>query len=670
MALDRPLRTACIALALAVFLGGQGPIFAQVAQDGAPPAGGGAAAPAREIVLAVAPVGAVHAGAGFELAVSASGLAPGERLPAEILLDDRPVHRLVVTSDSREIEIPVAPGTGSHELALVAGHNRATVTVRAFPGWLSVVPPLVAILLALLFKDVVLSLFLGVFSGALIVAGWNPATAFARSIDTYVAPALADLDHAKILIFSSLLGGMVGVISKSGGTLGIVERLQGFARTARRGQMATWLMGVAIFFDDYANTLIVGSTMRPISDRLRLSREKLAYMVDSTAAPVASLVPISTWIGFEIGLIGAAFATLGLDANAYTTFVATIPYRFYPVFALVLGFTIAASGKDLGPMLRAERRARHTAQVLAPGDTPLADYSTAGLAPPEGIPHRATNAVLPIVAVVVVTLTGLYVTGAAAVERAAGASTLTWLRDVFAASNSYDALLWASLAGVVVAIALPLLQRILPLKDAVEGMVEGFKAMLLAFVVLILAWSIQGICTDLGTADYLVDLTSGTLPPHLLPVLVFVLAAATSFATGSSWGTMGILLPLVIPIAHGLSIAAGMGPEGDTYWTLMLGTISSVLAGSVWGDHCSPISDTTILSSMASGADHIAHVRTQLPYALSIGVLGMVIGDIPTAYGMSPWISLAVGSVVIVGAMLWWGKRAEDGAALGVDRPV
>jgi Na+/H+ antiporter NhaC len=301
-------------------------------------------------------------------------------------------------------------------------------------------------------------------------------------------------------------------------------------------------------------------------------------------------------------------------------------------------------------------------QVIAEGDRALADYAKDALEPPAGIPHRAANAVVPILTVVVVTLVGLYRSGAATLERADYGGTGEWLREVFAAADSYNSLLWASLAGVVVALALPVAQRLLPLRSGLEGMVEGFKSMLLALVVLVLAWSISAVCGELHTAEYLVAATQGVISPHLLPVLVFVLAAATSFATGTSWGTMGILVPLVIPIAHGLSTAGGFAPESSTYYVLMLGTISSVLAGSVWGDHCSPISDTTILSSMASGCDHIAHVRTQLPYALAIGVLGMVVGDVPTAYGLSPWVSLAVGTVVIVAGVLWLGKKVPGPA--------
>ncbi len=610
--------------------------------------------------LAVSAGGASLQGGELHLDVTIEGVPADHPLDLHVLVDGREVNRLALAEGQHAVPVSdPSLGYGGHSVTLVAGELRAETSVRVIPGWLSVLPPIIAIGLALAFRDVLLSLFIGVFSGAFILAGWNPVSAFARSIDSYIAPALAEPSHARILIFSSLLGGMVGVISKSGGTRGVVERLIGFASSPRRGQLATWAMGVAIFFDDYANTLIVGSTMRPITDRLRVSREKLAYMVDSTAAPVASLFPISTWIGFEVGLIGGSFADLGLHFNPYTTFIATIPYRFYPIFALVLGFAIAATGRDFGPMYRAEHRARVHGELLASGDKALADYTKDVLEPPEGVPHRATNAVLPILVVVGVTLAGLYTSGSADLVRNPDSGLVTWLRDVFAASDPYNSLLWASLSGVVTAVVLPLVQRLVSVRETMEALVEGFKSMILALVVLVLAWSISGVCTNLHTAEYLVGITQEVLSPHWLPVLVFLLSAATSFATGTSWGTMGILMPLVIPIANGLSIAGGHPIEDPMYYILMLGTISSVLAGSVWGDHCSPISDTTIMSSMASGCDHIAHVRTQIPYAVAIGFVGMLTGDIPTAYGLSPWVSLAVGSLIIIGGLVWLGKRVD-----------
>ncbi len=620
-------------------------------------------APARgeaaPVEIELAARGAAITGAPLQLRIALAGPREGESLPVSLFADGRPVATMELAAGEHDVEVEAGLAAGRRRIEARAGSARAELRLSVLPGWLSVVPPLVAILLALVFKDVLVALALGVFSGALFLHGWNPFVAFARAIDQFLVPALADESHAAILIFSTLLGGMVGVIGRSGGTHGIVDALTPFATSARRGQVATWLMGVLIFFDDYANTLIVGNTMRPITDRLRISREKLAYIVDSTAAPVASVVPISTWIGYEIGLIGDAFSGLELGFNPFTAFVGSILFRFYPIFALVLGFTVAFSCRDFGPMLKAERRASDTGKLVGEGDVPLADYDSPELAPVPGKPRRAANALLPIATVIGVTLAGLWLTGVGAVARADYPSTLRWVQEVFSAADSYKALLWASLAGLTVAMALALTQRILTVRQATEAMVGGFKSMLLALATLLLAWSIGAVCGELHTAEYLVGVTSGVLSAHWLPVLTFVLSAAISFATGTSWGTMAILMPLVIPISHHLSLAGGLAVDDRFYYLLLLGTISSVLAGSVWGDHCSPISDTTILSSMASGCDHIAHVRTQLPYALGIGVLGMAIGDVPTAFGLSPWISLAAGSAVIVAGVLWLGKRSD-----------
>jgi Na+/H+ antiporter NhaC len=603
--------------------------------------------------------GAAITGTPLQIQIELGEVAGSGQLPVEVLVDGRPIDHLRLNPGTNIVRIDHDLAAGPHRLTARTGDSSQEIQLRILPGWFSVLPPLVAIGLALLFKDVLLSLFAGLYFGALLLFGWNPVTAFARSIDGFVAPALADADNASILIFSTLLGGMVGVISKSGGTQGIVDRLADYATNARRGQIATWLLGILIFFDDYANTLIVGSTMRPITDRLRISREKLAYIVDSTAAPIASVVPISTWIGFEIGLIATSFEQLGLPYNAYTTFIASILYRFYPILALVLGFTIAFTCRDFGPMLRAERRTSQTGRVVGEKDVPLADFDEGALAPPKAAPRRALNALLPVSTVIVVTVVGLLTTGAAVVDRGDYSTTFKWLREVFSNSDSYRALLWASLGGVLVAMLLALLQRILTVREATAAMVRGFKAMLLALIVLLLAWSLGDICDQLHTADYLVELSSGVLLPQWLPVLVFLLSAGTSFATGSSWGAMGILMPLVIPISHGLSVAAGYPVGSEGFYLFLVGTISSVLAGSVWGDHCSPISDTTILSSMASGCDHIAHVRTQMPYALAVGFVAMLVGDIPTAYGVSPWLSLLIGSLIIVGLVRWFGKRSD-----------
>ncbi|UCD82842.1 MAG: Na+/H+ antiporter NhaC family protein [Desulfobacterales bacterium] len=611
-------------------------------------------------VLKVEGKGANLSGLNLYLKVTVENLMPGEARTVAINADGKPIHRQELTAGEHEIKIEGANlDSGTHTISVESEGVSAETELRVLPGWLSLLPPVIAIVLALLIKDVLISLSIAIFIGALSLAGWNPFAAFSMFILDFIVKALIDEYHASIILFSMLLGGMVGIISKNGGTRGIVDRVAPFATTPRRAQLAAWLMGLLVFFDDYANTLIVGNTMRPVTDRLRISREKLSYIVDSTAAPVSSVFPITTWIGFEVGLIAAGFAALEIPFNAYNVFIASILYRFYPIFCLIIIFVIAWTGRDLGPMLKAERRARQTGDVMAADAKPLADFGQDELAPPGETPKRAMNALIPILTVIVVTILGLWITGTEAVDRTAYTSTFKYVQDVFSNANSFSALLWASLSGVVVALIMTFAQRLLNVRDAIGALVGGLKAMVLAMAVLLLAWCIGTVCSDLHTADYVVSLISGLVSPVWLPVLTFVISAVIALATGTSWGTMAILMALVIPICHELAIAAGHGLESGIYYTLMVGTISSVLAGSVWGDHCSPISDTTILSSMASGCDHVDHVKTQLPYAMGIGLLGMLVGDIPTAFGLSPWISILLGTAVIVVGVRFLFKKND-----------
>ncbi|HUF88668.1 MAG TPA: Na+/H+ antiporter NhaC family protein, partial [Gemmatimonadota bacterium] len=534
-------------------------------------------------------------------------------------------------------DLTIADG-GRAEITASTSAGPAGGTTRVLPGWLALLPPLVAIALALVFREVVISLLAGVWLGALFLYDWNPLTALWRTLDTYIVGAIVDPGHAMILVFSLLLGGMVGIITRNGGTYGVVDRITRHATGPIRGQLAAYTMGLVIFFDDYSNTLIVGPTMRPLTDRLRISREKLAYIVDSTAAPVASIALISGWIGVEVGLIGDAIDTLGLPYDPYTVFVHSIPYRFYPVFALIFVLMVILTDRDYGPMLKAELRARREGKVIGDDARPASDFDAEILSPKEGRPRRWYNAIVPIAVMALVTVGGMYTTGRDAVLSAG--ETDLGLSNIFGNGDSYLSLIWGSFSACAVAFLMTLGQRILTLSETIEAWTAGMKAMLFAFVILVLAWALGAITLDIHTAAYLVDLLTGNLDPRLLPVIVFVLCALISFATGTSWGTMAIMMPVVVPLAVALSAEAGH-VEAQTY-RILLGAVSSVLAGSVWGDHCSPISDTTILSSMATSCDHIDHVRTQIPYALAVGFVAMLIGDIPTAYGVPPWISLVV----------------------------
>lgn len=552
-------------------------------------------------------------------------------------------------------------------LTVLAGESTFTVDPTLTAGWYSIIPPLVAIILALLIREVVTALFVGVWLGALAVGGFNPIAGTGRFIDQFVVPAVADSDHASIMVFTLLLGAMVGLISRNGGTRGIVDAVAPFASTPRRGKIATWLAGMAIFFDDYANTLIVGNTMRPITDRLKISREKLAYLVDSTAAPVAALVPVSTWVGYEISLIGDGFgiaaeqtpsAAAALDLSSFTIFVESIPYLFYPLLALVLVFLTSVMGRDFGPMATAERRAAAGEGLYRPGANLAVDTDSEDMNPKEGAPRLWYNAAIPVLTVIIVVLIGLYTSGRAATSPDAP------LREVFGESASYNALLWGSLAGTLVAVFLSLGQRILTLEECIEAAVGGFRAMMLAMVILVLAWSMGSVTEAIGTSSFLALLLSDRVAIELIPVIVFITSGAMAFATGTSWGTMAIMLPVVIP----LTVALG-GPDvlpGAPAEGILLGGIASVLAGAIFGDHCSPISDTTVLSSTASACDHVDHVKTQLPYALFVGILAMLLGNIGTAYGLPPVMALGIGVVILVVGVRFFGRTVEEtGQATG-----
>ncbi|PIW69514.1 MAG: sodium:proton antiporter [Ignavibacteriales bacterium CG12_big_fil_rev_8_21_14_0_65_30_8] len=523
------------------------------------------------------------------------------------------------------------------------------------PGWLSLVPPLLAILLALIFRQVIIALLIGIFSGAIFINDYNPLIGFLKVIDTYIINALTDVSHIQIIVFTSLFGGVVGLISKSGGTKGLADLITKFAKTRKSGLLSTWLMGIAIFFDDYANTLIVGNLMRPITDKLRVSREKLSFIVDATAAPVVSIFIVSSWIGYEVGLIHDGLNMLGSTENAYDVFLQTIPYRFYPILMLVFVFLVSYLKRDFGPMYKAEKRAIDEGKVMRSDNLTSKDLTESTELFGNEDKARWYNGVIPILILVFGTVLGLYITGSnTLVEK--GITDFS-IRDIIGNSDSYTSLLWASFSACVVAGVMIILQKIMTLKETVDAWFMGLRSMFLALIILTLAWSIGTITNEMKTADYIVSVLGDSLNPRFLPVLVFLLCALTSFSTGTSWGTMAIMMPIVIPLAVSVTHLYNFNPMDSQI--ILHGVISSVLTGSVFGDHCSPISDTTILSSMASGCDHIDHVRTQLPYAVVVAFFCMLIGDIPTAYGFSPYFSIIIITVILVAILFIFGKKLD-----------
>ena len=535
------------------------------------------------------------------------------------------------------------------------GFSSLPEKIRVIPGWLSIIPPLLAILLALLFRQVILSLILGIYAGAVFIYDYNPINGFLRLLDVYIINAASDISHVQIIIFTLLFGGMIGIMSKSGGTRGIANVITKFARTRKSTLISAWFSGLVIFFDDYANTLIVGNLMRPVTDKMRISREKLSFIVDATAAPVASIFIISSWIGYEVGLIQDGLKIIGSEANAYSTFLATIPFRFYPIMMLVFVFMISYFRRDFGPMYKAEIKAINQ-------DKPAADNLDSSQELEEaskifGNEEKAKwyNGIIPIVVIIIGTVVGLIYTGINSLN--SQGITNYGIREIISNSDSYLSLLWSSFGACVVAAVMVLSQKIMNLSETINAWILGIKSMLLAVLILTLAWSIGAITVEMRTADYIIGLISDSISPHYLPVIVFLVCALTSFATGTSWGTMAIMMPIVIPLSHTVSGFYNLSP-GDT--TLILnGVISSVLAGCVFGDHCSPISDTTILSSMASRCNHVDHVRTQLPYAIAVALFCMLLGDIPTAFGLSPYISLVLIGIVLFVVIFTIGKKVS-----------
>ncbi|MEM9189154.1 MAG: Na+/H+ antiporter NhaC family protein [Myxococcota bacterium] len=550
--------------------------------------------------------------------------------------------------DQGASKLPVTfPKSGHSTVEVTLGSSVSEHSVRFIPGFLAILPALFAIVLAVATRRVVVALLSGVWLGAVFFYDYGILTGLLRTVDTYIVGALSDPGNATIVVFSLLLGGMIGVITRSGGGAGMAKVVTTRVRATRGGLLGTWLMGFAVFFDDYANALLVGSTMRPITDRLRVSREKLAFVVDGTSAPVSSLAIVSSWIGVEVGYIKVQFERLEIEQDAYWVFLQTLPYRFYPILMLFFGLLIIVLRRDFGPMLKAERRARG-GQLLAEGAKPASDFD-ASEAEKAKRPSWI-NAVFPIGVVIVVATVAMVVTGIEG-ARAEGVAN-PGLRDIFSNAASSKALLWAAFFGGVGAIAVAVGRRSLKFNEAMEAWLGGIRSMLLAAMILVLAWSIGDVCDQLHTGDFLIGLIGDSLHPGVLPALVFLVAALVAFATGTSWGTMAILFPLVVPLAHDLA------PNDQG---ILLGAISSILAGSVWGDHCSPISDTTILSSMASSCDHIDHVRTQLPYALLVGVVSLVMGDLLSGLGLYPgWLGLLFGAVILALVVRFVGKPVDD----------
>ena len=534
-------------------------------------------------------------------------------------------------------------------------------------GVLTLIPPVAAIVLAFITKDVILSLFLGVLSGTFLIGMVDQniaASALFAFTDlcSRMVKSMADTWNAGILLQVMCIGGLIALVTKSGGTKALALWLSKHADTPVLGQIYTWLMGIVIFFDDYANALIVGPIMRPLMDKFKISRAKFAFIIDATAAPITGIAVISTWVGVEISAIKEAYSQIGVEnINAFTVFVETIPYRFYNIFMIFFVVATAVMSREFGSMYRAEIASRG-------GKSGAADFKIKNLedqifVPKEGVALRKLNAIIPLGAMIVLSVIGFYLNGYSSLEGEAleavkvAPLSFTSIRTAFSAADASVVLFQSALFSSIIAVVLGIAQKIYGVKEAIEVWVGGWKSMLNTVIILLFAWSLSSVIKELGTSRYLVELLSDATPRFALAIVIFVLSSFISFSTGTSFGTMGIVTPLAVPLAH--AVGQKYGLSGEEFHVFMCVNVSAVLTGAIFGDHCSPISDTTILSSMGAGCDHIEHVSTQMTYALVVCGISIVCGYLPAGFGLSVWACLILGIAAIILLLRVVGKRVD-----------
>ncbi|MDH5445887.1 MAG: Na+/H+ antiporter NhaC family protein [Gammaproteobacteria bacterium] len=524
-------------------------------------------------------------------------------------------------------------------------------------AWYSLLPPLLAIVLAYATRQLLWSMGVAILLGGLLttiqqdIAG---IPAIIKGLSTGAAYALSvirDPWSLKILAFVVLILMMISVIIVGGGLSAIAQSLQKYARSRRSSKLVTAIMGLLVFIDDYANTMIVGSSMRPLSDQHKISREKLAFIVDATSAPVAGLAIISTWIGYETGLFGKTAQQLGIDKDGYAMFFDALPFRFYCLLMLAFVFINILSRRDYGPMLSAEQRVLKENKVLADDAIPMTSRSFALTETGDEVTPYLKTALIPFTCLFGVLLGGLWFDGGG-LQKSLWAllNPAAWLEVISATKNNSTILLLSSAAGLISALGCAYWfgrAKLILLKKASYS---GLRSSLLPMLILILAWSLKSSCSDLNTGDFLVATIGQTVSPFWFPALLFIAAALTSFGTGTSWGTMAILIPTALPVAFAL--------DGNQYGLITIISLGAVLDGSIFGDHCSPISDTTIMSSIASACDHLHHVKTQVPYSLSVAIVALGLGYLPSALGLSAWAGFIAGIVALMLLLQLFGKHA------------
>lgn len=525
--------------------------------------------------------------------------------------------------------------------------------VEDYP-FLRLAPPVAAITLALVLKEVNFALIIAIVIGCMLLyVGQTPVplldkdgavsghteelqTTFdfmggVSEVATQFVNQVASGEHASVILFTVLLGSMISLMNDSGGTNAVINRLARFADTRRKGQVLTWLAGLLVFFDDYANTMLIGGSVRPLTDRLKISRAKLAFLVDATAAPIAGLA-LSTWTAFEIDQVKVGLDAANMTANSTDVFLQTIPYRIYPLIAIIFVGVVAFTGKDFGPMLKAEN-------AWKPNSEPSVNTNPTARG-------SMWTAIIPIAVLISSVIGLLYLDYRASPE--------DWWKNV----DSYRLLLITSMASSTSAVFAAVLIGRMSLREASESWGRGIMAMIPAIIVLVLAWAINGICGSekLDTAGYIISLIGDRVQPEFLPAIAFIAAGGMAVSIGSSFTTMGLLIPLFIPLANALLVNSGADVSTSS---IFLATVGAILAGAIFGDHCSPISDTTVLSSAAAGCDHLQHVTTQVPYALVMAVCSLLFGYLPIGFGVPVWIALPISVAASIGAVMFLGRNSD-----------
>jgi Na+/H+ antiporter NhaC len=462
-------------------------------------------------------------------------------------------------------------------------------------GIISIVPPILAILLAIRTKNVLFSLFIGLFFASTALSGWNPISGFARLIPDFIYAQVASDSNMQSLTNLVIIGAFVAIIGATGGASAFAKIASKMINSKKKTETSMWLGGLFVWFSDSANSLLVGPIFQPIGDKYKVSREKFAYILDATSSPICALVPIISWGVYIMGLIQAEidlFPQIGF--TSWEIFIKAVPFQFYSILTLLMVGFVCITQFDYGPMLSAQNRALD-GKVLRDGAVPLRNTTEAIL--PEGIESKASSVIIPIASVLIVMFTVFFLNG--------------FPKESLSGTVIRQGISLGFIIGGIIAVVLSVRSKIFNLKDAETTAFNGMKDMVYLMVLMIFAWSLGSACKQLGTAYYIMDVTESFLNPAYLPAILFIVGACMSLPTGSSWGPYAILMPI------GLPIAVTMGAP-------IFVTVAAIISGGLFGDHCSPLSDTTLLASMGAACDHMDHFKTQFPYALTVAAVSLL----------------------------------------------